>query len=75
MTLEEARNYHKEVLTPVQVSEILGCDPQELRMQARARRDLLGFPTICVGNRVKIPRLAFLAYMDGASVKMGANRG
>lgn len=75
MTLEEARNYHKEILTPVQVSEILGCDPQELRMQARERRDLLGFPIICVGNRVKIPRLAFLAYMDGTLMKAEANGG
>lgn len=65
MTLEEIRRSTKEVLTPCDVAGVLGCDPQSVRVTARQRPELLGFPVIIMKNRVKIPRRAFLEYMGG----------
>lgn len=65
MTLKDIETMDREMLTPNIVAAVLQADPQELRMQARERPDLLGFPTICIGNRVKIPRAGFLAYCRG----------
>jgi hypothetical protein len=65
MTLDEIRNSTKEVLTPAEVSEVLGCDPQDVRVAARQRPDLLGFHVCVLGSRVKIPRRAFLNWLEG----------
>lgn len=63
MTLEEIKHLPDAMLTPAQVAPIIGSDPQTLRMWARQRPDLLGFPAVCIGNRVKIPRVPFLRFM------------
>lgn len=65
MTLDEIRNSTKEVLTPAEVAEVLGCDPQDVRVAARQRPDLLGFNVAVIGTRTKIPRKAFLDWFDG----------
>ena len=65
MTLKEIEAMDRQMLTPAIVAPVLGCDQQTLRMQARERPDLLGFPTIIIGNRVKIPKEGFLAYCKG----------
>lgn len=65
MTLDEIRNSTKEVLTPAEVAEVLGCDPQDVRVAARQRPDLLGFPVSVIGTRTKIPRLGFLNWLEG----------
>ena len=65
MTLDEIRNSTKEVLTPSEVAEVLGCDPQDVRVAARQRPDLLGFNVAVIGTRVKVPRLAFIRWMEG----------
>lgn len=65
MTLKEIEEMERTVLTPAIVAEYLQCDQQTLRLQARLRPDLLGFPVICVGNRVKIPKEPFLAFCSG----------
>ena len=44
---------------------MLHSDPQLIRVAARQRPELLGFDVIIVGNRVKIPREAFIAFMRG----------
>ncbi len=62
MTLAEIESLPQEMLTPAIVAKVLDCDPQGIRMQARFRPDLLGFPTICVKSRVKIPKAGFLDY-------------
>lgn len=66
MTLLEIEQSPREMLTADMVAPIIGCDPQTIRMQARLRPDLLGFPVICIKSRVKIPKAAFLAYCRGA---------
>ena len=65
MTLDDIARIPKEYLTAAQVAPILGSDPQTIRMQARLRPDLLSFPVVCLGSRVKIPKEAFLRVMRG----------
>ena len=65
LTLEAIEAMPAEVLTPVQVASVLHLDQQAVRIAARERPDLLGFPVVCVGTRVKIPRRAFLEFMKG----------
>ena len=68
MTLDDLRKIDREFLTPAQVAEILGCDPQGIRVWARQRPEGLGFPVCIVGSRTKIPRRAFVAWMEGKKV-------
>ena len=63
MTLDEIRNSTKEVLTPAEIAEVLGCDPQDIRVQARTAPERLGFPVIIIKSRTKIPRVPFLRFM------------
>lgn len=53
----------REFFTAAEVCTVLGADPQTIRDTARQRPDLLQFPVICAGNRVKIPRIPFLRFM------------
>lgn len=53
----------REYFTAAEVCGVLGADPQTIRDTARQRPDLLSFPVICTGNRVKIPRIPFLRFM------------
>lgn len=68
MTLDDIKAIDREFLTPAQVAEVLGCDPQGIRVWARQRPEGLGFPVCLVGSRIKIPRRAFVAWMDGKKV-------
>lgn len=65
MTLEQIRTSGKEVLTCRDVSEVLGADPGTLHQQAMDCPERLGFPVIVISRRVKIPRLAFIRFMEG----------
>lgn len=69
MTLQDAMNSTVDFLTPQQVAEILGCDPQGIR--ELAKRGELPYPahrTGKKGTRWKIPRVAFLKYMMGGLI-------
>lgn len=63
MTLDDIRKIDREFLTPAQVAEVLGCDPQGIRVWARQRPEGLGFPVCLVGSRIKIPKVPFLRFM------------
>lgn len=65
MTLTEMRESNKDVLTPAEVAPVLGCDAQDIRVAAKQRPELLGFNVAIIGTRVKIPRLAFLNWIEG----------
>lgn len=65
MTLDQIEAMTTEVLTPAQVASVLHLDQDTIRGQAREAPWLLGFPVVCAGNRVKIPRLPFLRFMRG----------
>ena len=65
MTLDEIRTSDKPFLIATDISDILGCDPHNIRLMAKQRPELLGFPVCVVGTRVKIPRVPFIQFLDG----------
>lgn len=67
MTISEIKHSDKAVLVPAEIAEVLGSNPQSIRLMARERPELLGFPVIVVGTRVKIPRKPFIQYIEGKS--------
>ncbi|EOS55307.1 hypothetical protein C814_03153 [Anaerotruncus sp. G3(2012)] len=67
MTLEEVEAIPRETLLATEVAQCIGCDPNFIRFEARQNPARLGFPVICVGSRVKIPKQAFLRFMRGKS--------
>jgi len=63
VTIDEIMRCTREVLTPTDIAEVIGADPYGINRMARENPAALGFPTIVIGNRVKIPRRAFLHWM------------
>lgn len=55
----------KAMLTPSEVAPVLGCHPYAINVQALTDPARLGFPVTVIGRRVKIPRAAFLAWLEG----------
>lgn len=64
-TLTEIEAINQDMLTPAIVAEYLGVSPQAIRVQAKNRPELLGFPVIVIGSRVKIPKNAFIKFFKG----------
>lgn len=64
-TLEEIELSTAEMLTPTDIAPIFPANPQSIRVQARDKPELLGFPVICIGSRVYIPKQAFLRFCKG----------
>ena len=69
MTIAEIEASALEFLTPEQASEVLGCKPYAINVQAKDNPAMLGFPVCVIGNRVKIPRRAFLRWAGYEEVK------
>lgn len=67
MTLEEVLTSDKVMLTAADVAPILGCDPQDIRVAAKLAPERLGFNVSVIGTRVKIPRIAFIKWMEGSN--------
>lgn len=71
MTLDEIRELDREFLIPSDVAPILGTSGYAITVQVREDKEnginSFPFPTIRIGSRVKIPRRAFLAAMQGCS--------
>ncbi len=65
MTIEDIKSMEKDILTPGDIAQILGCDPNLIRRQAKEDIKQLGFPASKVGTRVKIPRQAFINWYCG----------
>lgn len=65
MTLSDVRAMDREYLIPREVAAVLGADPQFIRVAARQEPERLGFPVCIIGCRVKVPRRAFIAWMEG----------
>lgn len=67
-TLSElTQKVDREFFTAAEICGVLCMDPQTIRDTARQRPELLGFPVILTGTRVRIPRIPFLRYM-GVSI-------
>lgn len=65
MTLDDLKQLDCDTITPAVAAQVLGCDPQWIRVAARQDKSLLGFPVVIIRSRTKIPRLAFIRFMEG----------
>lgn len=65
LTLADIKQMTKDIITPREAADVVGCDPHWIRLAAREHPEWLGFPVIVVRNRTKIPRVAFIRYMEG----------
>ena len=61
MTVKEIQASEKDFLTPAEVAEVYGSDPQFIRMAAR--EGTLGVACSLIGCHVRIPRVAFLRFL------------
>lgn len=64
ITLNDVRLMEMDFITPDIVAKVLGCNPHYIRVAAANDPASLGFPLSRVGNRTKIPRLAFIHWME-----------
>lgn len=60
---ELAAKKDREWFSADEICGVLNTNPQTLRTTARQRPELLGFPAIVSGNRVRFPRIPFLRHM------------
>ncbi len=65
MTIEQIEALDREMLIPSEIAEILGCNSYAINVAAKKEINPFPFPLIRLGNRVKIPRRAFLKAMKG----------
>lgn len=63
--LEELKAMDEVVISAQVASRYLRIDPHSIRLEARYHPEKLGFPVIVTGHRVKIPRVAFIRYLEG----------
>lgn len=63
ITIKDVEKMDCLTITPAIAGEVLGIDPQNVRLQARNNPQRLGFPVICYGSRVKIPREPFVRFV------------
>lgn len=64
MTLDDLKRMDDAFITPKVAAKVLRCDPHLIRVQARNHPEQLGFKFSIIGNRVKIPRLAFIRFLE-----------
>ena len=60
--LQQIADSGKEMLAPADIAPVLGCNPYAINVMASTDPAKLGFPVCKIGNRVKIPRRAFLKW-------------
>ncbi len=66
MTITEILNSTADTLGPGDIAGVLGCDPQTLRLMAvQDPQALAPLQPIRLGNRVRFPRVRFLAWYYG----------
>ena len=64
-TLAEIKAIGNSVINAQSAAAISETDYMTLLYTAREYPERLGFPVICVGNRVKIPRIPFIKFLAG----------
>lgn len=61
--MDEIKRSGKDFLIPTDIAGILGVNPHAIRIGAA--NGTLRFPYIRLGTRTKIPRIAFIKWMEG----------
>ena len=68
-TLKDIESINRSMLSIMDICDYLECDPHVFRMTVRDDKkhhtDSLGFPVMILGNRIKIPKDAFVQAMKG----------
>lgn len=64
-TLEEIEAMPKEMLIPSDIAGYLGCSPYTINVYTKNGNNPFPFPIIRLGNRVRIPKVAFIKAMRG----------
>lgn len=64
MTLDDLKGLDREMITPAVAAGIIGCDPHSIRVAAHTEPESLGFPVIVMGTRTRIPRRAFIRFLE-----------
>lgn len=67
MTLNELKALDNPVITPKIAAQFLCCDPYSISLAARDCPERLGFPVSRIGTRTKIPRLAFIHFLEAGT--------
>lgn len=75
MTLEQLKEMDRETITPAIAAGLLGCDPHSIRVAAHTEPESLGFPVVVMGTRTRIPRRAFIRFMEGGGPWFSRGRG
>lgn len=68
MNIYDLTNSREVFVLVNDIADILRCDPQNIRNQARTNPDALGFPVTVVGSAIKIPRIPFLRFIGVETV-------
>lgn len=61
--MKAIRSATTATITAEDAARVLWCKAHSIRVAARTRPDLLGFPVNVMGHRVRIPRKPFLQYL------------
>lgn len=64
MTLKEIKESNAVFINVTDIADVLGADPADIRWQAQTDPSKLGYPVSVCGRRVKVPRLAFLYWIE-----------
>lgn len=65
--LERIEKLEKEILSPQDVAKFLHCTPYTINIQCKKDISKIQFPITYMGNRVRIPKSAFVAWAKGKS--------
>lgn len=64
-TLAEVEQSSADFLLAKDIAPVLHADAHSIRLQAREDPAALGFPVICIGTRLLVPREGFLRFCRG----------
>lgn len=64
MTLEEIKASDEPFLNTTDIADIVGSDACDIRTQAHNDPTKLGYPVTVCGRRIKVPRRAFLHWLE-----------
>ena len=73
MTLQDIIAMDVDFLTPAQIASVLNCSPQLIRVQVAKNPELVGFSFCKFGNRIHIPRLAFIEWVQHSTLTATAH--
>lgn len=65
MTLDDIKKIPDEVLTIAEVAPVLGMTQSRLREELKNSPENMGFAVIKYGQQIRIPKRAFIKFMEG----------